>query len=255
MLLFQELEYLLKHIILNGNISGYVGDFHEKRAKQVATVSTQTLGTLVGQYIYNIHADSEMDDEKFDDREDAHISFKFRIKSDSAHFETKKVALSRLVNERNELVHHLLPQFIPSSPDSCQEVARKLDAQSETVRQEIKNLREIVKSFDQLREQLLAFFGSEEGKRHFELQFIQGSRLVGLLQEISEQVQRDDGWTLLSIAGQLVKQHAPEEIARLKPNYGHKTLKSLIIASEVFDVQEECTQNGGVRVLYRSRQS
>ena len=150
-----------------------------------------------------------------------------------------------------ELVHHLLPQFIPSSPDSCQEVARKLDAQSETVRQEIKNLREIVKSFDKLREQLLAFFGSEEGKKHFELQFIQGSRLVGLLQEISEQVQRDDGWTLLSIAGQLVKQHAPEEIARLKPNYGHKTLKSLIIASEVFDVREEKTQNGGVRVLYR----
>lgn len=109
MLLFQELEYLLKHIILNGNISGYVGDFHEKRAKQVATVSTQTLGTLVGQYIYDIHTDSEMDDEKFDDRDEAHISFKFRIKSDSAHFETKKVALSRLVNERNELVHHLLP--------------------------------------------------------------------------------------------------------------------------------------------------
>lgn len=251
MLLFQELEYLLKHIILNGNISGYVGDFHEKRAKQVATVSTQTLGNLVGQYIYDIHADSEMDDEKFDDKDKCHVSFKFRIQSDSAHFETKKLALSRLVTERNELVHHLLPQFTPSSPDSCQRIARKLDAQSETVRQEIKNLKEIVKSFEEGKKQLFDYLDSEEGKKHIELQFIQGSSLIGLLKEISEQVQRDDGWTLLSIAGQLVKQHAPEEIARLKPNYGHKTLKSLIIASEVFDVREEKTQNGGVRVLYR----
>ncbi len=255
MLLFQQLEYLLKHIVLNGNISGYVGDFHAKRAKQVATVSTQTLGKLVSQYIDDIHASPETEDEEFDDNDEAHISFKFRIKSDSAHFETKRAALSRLVNERNELVHHLLPHFIPSSPDSCQEIARKLDAQSETVRQEIKNLSEIVNSLDEGKKQLLAFLNSEDGKSHLELQFIKGSRLVVLLREISEQVQRDDGWTLLSIAGQLVKQHVPEEISRLKPNYGHKTLKSLIVASEVFDVREEHTQNGGVRVLYRSKET
>ncbi|NMH61015.1 OST-HTH/LOTUS domain-containing protein [Alteromonas ponticola] len=251
MLLFQQLEYLLKHIVLNGNISGHIGNFHAKRAKQVETVSTQTLGKLVSQYIDDIHDASDTEDEVFADKDEAHISFKFRISSDSAYFETKKVALSRLVNERNELVHHFLPYFKPDSPDSCQEIARKLDAQSETVRHEINNLSMIVKSLDEGRKNLLAFISSEEGKKNLELQFIQGSRLVVLLQEIAEQVHRDDGWTLLSIAGQLLKQHASEEITLLKQTYGHKTLKSLVIASEVFDVRDERTDNGGVRVLYR----
>lgn len=58
---------------------------------------------------------------------------------------------------------------------------------------------------------------------------------------------------MLSVAGQLIRQHAPEEMAVLKERYGHKTLKDLILATELFDMIDESTDKGGTRVLYRLR--
>lgn len=253
MMLFQEIEHLLKHIILTGNISGFASDLQKIRDKQIAAVSKQTMGQLVGQYIQNTHSESEFDDDESDDVSEAYILFRFRIERDSAYYETKKEALSNLVNERNELVHHLLPQFDPSSTQSRQYIAEKLDLQSEKLRPEIKELRLIAKSFEAGRNQLANFFRSAEGKNFFELSHLRTSQLILLLQDIAGQVQRSDGWTLLSIAGQLLRQHAPDEIALLKPNYGYSTLKSLIVASEMFEVCEEATPKGGIRVLYRSK--
>ena len=56
---------------------------------------------------------------------------------------------------------------------------------------------------------------------------------------------------LLSHADQLIRQHAPEEIAALKERYGKKTLQELIQATDIFDIAEEPTKKGGIRVLYR----
>lgn len=255
MMLFQELEYLLKHIILTGNISGNVRDFQAIRTKQIATVSKQTMGQLVGQYIQNTHSESEFDDDESDEVSEAYVSFRFRIERDSVYYEAKKEALSSLVNERNELVHHLLPQFDPSSTQSRHDIAKKLDIQSEKVRSEVKELKEIAKSLQEAAKRLSDFLGSAEGTNFFEKSHLRSSRLVLLLGDIAEQVQRSDGWTLLNTASQLIRQHAPDEIALLKANYGHSTLKSLILASEMFEVFEEATQKGGVRVLYRLKPS
>jgi hypothetical protein len=72
-----------------------------------------------------------------------------------------------------------------------------------------------------------------------------------MLGDIAERTVRPDGWALMDDAGRLVKQYAPEEIALLKERYGHESLKAFILATEVFDVREEVTKKGGVRVLYR----
>jgi hypothetical protein len=72
-----------------------------------------------------------------------------------------------------------------------------------------------------------------------------------LLADISTQMARPDGWTLLNVAGELIRKHAPEERACLKEKYGHKTLKELIIATELFEIFEEPTEKRGIRVLYR----
>lgn len=58
-------------------------------------------------------------------------------------------------------------------------------------------------------------------------------------------------WTVMDTAAQLVRQHAPEEMVGLKKKYGHKTIKELMVATELFDMKEESTERGGVRVLYR----
>jgi hypothetical protein len=41
-----------------------------------------------------------------------------------------------------------------------------------------------------------------------------------------------------------------EKLALLKERYGYKSLKALILATEVFDIYEEATEKG-FRVLYR----
>jgi hypothetical protein len=42
-------------------------------------------------------------------------------------------------------------------------------------------------------------------------------------------------------------------MGQLKNRYGYKTLKELMLASEFFDIHEEPTKKGGVRVLYRPK--
>ena len=98
---------------------------------------------------------------------------------------------------------------------------------------------------------LAAFLTSEEGKEFFTSSWSRKSSVVTLLEDIAAQKARPDGWVSLSTAGQLIKQHAPDEISALHENYGHKTLKGLVLATELFDLCEESTDRGGIRVLYR----
>ena len=182
---------------------------------------------------------------------EAYISFNFHVGTDAVYYETKKETLAQLVSERNELVHHLLPKFDASSAKSCKAIEEKLDNQSDKIRSEIKEMRAIAKALEEGRKRMADFLGSQEGKKQFNLSFLRQSRIVLLLGDIATQIKRPDGWTLMNIAGQLVKQHAPEELALLKEKHEYKSLKSLILATEIFDIYEEETEKGGTRVLYR----
>ena len=52
MVLFQELEFLLKLIVANtGSISGYADELSLKREQRAANIQKQTMGQLVGQYL------------------------------------------------------------------------------------------------------------------------------------------------------------------------------------------------------------
>ncbi|CAH1085677.1 hypothetical protein [Candidatus Nitrotoga sp. 1052] len=94
---------------------------------------------------------------------------------------------------------------------------------------------------------------SDEAKKQFELLWLRQSRLVILLGDIARQAARPDGWVLLRTAGQLIRQHEAEEKMMLNELYGHKTLKGLILATGLFDITEEPTHKGGIRLLYRSK--
>jgi hypothetical protein len=251
MMLFQQFEYLLKFIVTNGKLSGNASELERLKSEQAAIINKQTMGLLVGQYIENSNPDYEEYSSDPEEIKEAFISFSFRIKCDSIRYETKKEVLAGMISERNELIHHLLPCFDAKSAESCEELGNKLDDQSENIRSEIKELKAVANALNDGRKQLASFLGSEEGKKQFELSLLRQSRLVVLLGDIAVQTGRPDGWALMSVAGQLVKQHAPEEIALLKERYGYKSLKTLILATEIFDVYEEATEKCGVRVLYR----
>jgi hypothetical protein len=88
-------------------------------------------------------------------------------------------------------------------------------------------------------------------KKGFELLTHQESDFVFMLCDIASNTSRSDGWTPLDAAGKLIRQYAPEEITNLRKKYGRKTLKGLILATELFEIYEEPTSNGSMRVFYR----
>ena len=98
---------------------------------------------------------------------------------------------------------------------------------------------------------LSTFLTSEEGKEFFASSVPRKSSVVALLEDIAAQKARPDGWVPLSIAGQIIKQDAPDEISELHEKYGSKTMKALVLATDRFDLCEEPTAGGGIRVLYR----
>ena len=88
---------------------------------------------------------------------------------------------------------------------------------------------------------------SAEGQRQVELARLRGSRLVLLLGEIAQRTPRADGWMILSTAGQLIKDREPTELDGLLERYGHRTLKQLMVATGLFDIDDEPTPKGGSR--------
>ncbi len=253
LLLIQQVEHMLKYLIANGKVSGYASELPNIRHKQKAAIHKQTMGQLVGQFLSNAYSTGTDDSDVPDSITEPHFSFTFTIETDEGSFEARKQALASIVAERNELIHHFLPRFNPGSLESSQEAEHYLDAQHDKLVPEITNLRSLVDALQNGRELLAEFLQSDEGKLHFEKSWLRQSRLVNLLQEFSVRAARADGWTLLNVAGQFLHQYAPDEIANLKNKYGHSTLKGVILATDLFEIYEEPSNKGGVRVLYKSK--
>lgn len=249
-MLFQQLEYLLKFIVANGSFSGYASELNLIKEQRAASIQKQTMGQLVGKYLETTNPEYQESSEEFEEAKEAFISFKFSTECDAVYFKTKKDALAQMVSDRNELVHHMLPKFDTNSLESCNQIGKQLDEQRGKIIGEINELRQKVNSLQEGNKTLAEFLNSDEGKKQFELSWLRQSPLVLMLRDIAVQTARADGWASITKASQLIRQQAPEEVALLKERYGHKSLKALILAAEVFDVHEEPTKKG-IRVLYR----
>lgn len=246
MLNFQKIEGMFKFLIANGSISGYASEIMDLKKQRAESIKKKTMGQLIGQFIEDTYSGNDKNKEAPTKLKAPHLSINFNIECEKSHYENKKQALALLVEQRNDLIHHLLPRFDSNSIESCKETEQYLELQHEMLLSEINELQSIGDSFLEGRKMLAEFLLSDEGRKHFELSELK-ERLERLLTEIASKAARKDGWTLLNTVGQ----HASEEIAELKKTLGHKTLEAMILATELFDINEEPTKKGGTRVLYR----
>jgi hypothetical protein len=251
MLLYQQVEHILKFLVASGRIEGNASDLKANHKRRVDTISKQTLGTTIGQYLEDNHTVNGQINSDSVDLKEAYFSFTFKLDIDAVYYEKRKGALATLVAERNELIHHLLPRLFPESIERWLETEKILDAQREKLLPEINHLKSMVDALQEARKELVDYLDSDEYKRENELAMLRQSRLVLMLGEIASKAARPDGWMLLSHADQLVREHAPEEIGALKERYGNRSLQELIRATDIFDMAEEPTKRGGVRLLYR----
>lgn len=249
--LFQELEQLLKYVIANGSFTGFISEIETARQEQGKKINKQTMGSLVKQYVESSNPLTGAGSPEPEQLDEAYFSFSFKVECDNDYYQSQREALAQLVLERNDLIHHLLPRFDMSSAKSCGALGHELDEQAEKIRTQIKGIQSIANALHKGREEIGYYLQSEKGQKELELSFLRQSSLVLMLGDIASQMKREDGWVLISTAGQIIKRHAPEELEKMKEQLGYNSLMKLIQATEIFDVHEEATPKGGARVLYR----
>ena len=251
--LFQQFEVMLKFLVTNGRLSGYVLDLEGIKAQQKAKVMKQTLGQVASQFLENTHGEYHQVDEDLPELKEkgGHISFSFRIESDEKYYLKTKENLAKIIQERNDLIHHFPLNFNLNTIESLKEAESYLDAQREGMLPEYENVKQYLKALDEGRKELATYIASDEFMKQWRLSDLRDEYVVKLLGRIIEVAARSDGWTLVVHAGQLLHQNAPDQLKEAKKKYHCKTLKDLILKTEIFDIEDEPTKKGGKRAIYR----
>lgn len=112
-------------------------------------------------------------------------------------------------------------------------------------------LRAYFEGLQRSRELLGNFMSSPQYARQMEQLWLQGSRVVQLLTEMSRNAGSGEGWVRLDAAGQALWANAEEDMSSLQAMYGYNKLKPLVVASQVFEVRDEPLSNGGSQASFR----
>lgn len=250
-ILYQQLEQLLKYIVGNSGFSASASQIKQRQEAEKRKTNSSTMGNLVGRYVENVDPNRTHDDLEEEEVTEAMFSYRFHLESMVDNYEEKKEALSRIVAGRNRLIHHIISEYDFNSFSRLQDLGKELDRQEQEVRKEIDELKTISKTMIQAQKQYANFLSSEEFKAYFDLVWLRGSRLVNVLLDILEQVGNESGAVSLNVAGQLLEKYVPEDKALMQERYGYSSLKKLMLATGMFEVFEEPTDKGGLRIFYK----
>ena len=166
-LLYQQVEHVLKYLVSNGRISGDVSTMKSRHESRKSSVAKKTMGTVAGDFFTEIFAEEDSFDSLPENPSAVHLSISFRIETEEKHFELRRDAIASLVADRNALIHHLIPKLNTESIESWLETDRDLDLQREKILPELEYLQTVAKQFSDMRKDLGEYLLSAEGKKHF----------------------------------------------------------------------------------------
>jgi len=252
--LFQELENILKFLVSSQHPSMPLSEAMRTREVRAASIQVRTLGQVAGQVVEELYAASHTESSAPAEITEPWVAFAFRIEGDPAEIEESRRTLKALIDERNDLVHQVLSRWDPRDAGSCRTLSAELDEQRRRIIAEIERYRAFANTLKEAARELRDFIESDDGKRHFDVMFLQNSRLAMMLAQIARSHARADGWTLLSVAGTQLSQLIPEEFAKLKREHGEGSLHRLVAAIDLFEIASESTSSGGTRAIFRVRQ-
>jgi hypothetical protein len=249
---YQEIEKLLKQLLLLSRIEYQSDNLQEAIKKRREKYGTSTMGVLVGAFVDEVLVVEGHEDDGEVDEAITEITIRQRtlVVGSLAFVEGKKQSLKQLVDERNDLAHSIALRIDWESPASCSSAIETLERYQSTACFERDFLTAVSRDLNESRMVQAAFLITPAAQETFELLFLQQSGLAQLLVTYAGQNGRQDGWTLLSSAGNYVKQHAPVELENKFERFGYSQLHKIVEASQLFDlVEEEC--GAGKRWLYR----
>lgn len=252
LILFQQIEHFLKELLANHKNAGTPENYSTNLKAQTECINKKMLGHLVEKFGTDVLQDAGVVVPE-EDRPAGWFSFSFRVSGDTGFIESMRRDLELMTEERNNLVHHFLPRWRLESAEKLDETLAYLDAQREKVLPMHEHLRSTVQRMRDSVKMLAEFIASPEYEKQGELMWLQVSPLVSLLCDVAIQYHRKDGWTYLAQAGDLAAKELPDDVKHLKERYGFKTLKKLLIGSEMFEVFDEPIGSGAFRTLYKVR--
>ena len=250
LIVLQRIEVNLKLLLAHAQISGPVTAITKIIKKQEADNKYGMFGVLIKKYISSFLTPRAPSDAS-NEIDEPHLTFSIDLDLDPAAASLEQAFVEGMSTDRNALVHHFVEQQDLRSPEHCIAACAWLDSQHERATSFLHRIRSIIYATAEARKEQIEFISSPEFSSLVERDWLGQAPLVSELARIATQIIRTDGWSVFATAGGLLKQRMPEEVASLKVRYGHKTLKSLILATELFDTAEESTPRGGSRLLYR----
>lgn len=145
--LFQQLESELRRFLAVADISGPPSELSSVRAAKARSLKKQTLGSLnqiYGRDVLQADGDEEPPRPVPEDLKEPHFHFRMRLQLPKEQLKKRKKQLSKLVKDRNRLVHHSLADWNPQSRESSEAYLASLDEQFRIVSAELDSLQRII---------------------------------------------------------------------------------------------------------------
>jgi hypothetical protein len=195
---------------------GIPANFIERQQQRTEKTKKQMMGKLVEQYADGILSDAGEPSAEPEDDTQAWLSITFTTSATREFYESQRADMKRMVDKRNDLIHHFLPRWQPDSAELMADAAAYLDEQREKVLPMFEHLKAISTSMVEAQHKIYAFITSAEGNQQLELMWLQHRGLVALLLEVAAQKARSDGWTYLADAGSIARLQEPYAVMHMK---------------------------------------
>lgn len=245
-LLFQQMEHLLKIILPRSTVSiSPDTDISALKDQRYAEVEKCSLGTLVNRFIDEVCDPNELPTTDHSDRVGARTTFRLNFETPEGG-EALFQRLKALVKGRNDLVHHFLLQIDAKTVESWCATHEALEEQYRLTLAEIKVLQQLVESLDMTH----AFFASPEGQRELVYGPIR-ERLIEKLRTEAGRSSDPDGWTSIRAAIRSDGEVASDHITKLLDTYEIPTVSAFLLAVSGFEICHEKDSKGKIRTYYR----
>lgn len=143
-LLFQQLEGLLRHVVAYSEISGKPSELRTVTSRKARSLRNKGLGKVSDLYasgVLQTTGAEEMQQEHPESLIEPHVSITLRLALGHAEFRQKRKLLNDLVKQRNWLVHHSFLDWDPRSIASSAAFLSRLDAQFDGAKAELNSVR------------------------------------------------------------------------------------------------------------------
>ncbi len=255
LLIFQQIEGLLKMILGNSRVQGYARELAVSREQRINEMQKDMLGQLIQRYFDEIFSESGEEPQGSRHLAEPWLSCSIKITVDATFAEAQLKAFEMMREERNRLVHHFLPYWQPDPPENLIFASDYLDEQREKILPVWEHLKSVAETMQHARQMQASYIASDEFTQQLELLWLQKSQLIQLFCDIATQIGRSDGWACLAQAGKLAHMQLADDVAHMKARYGHHSFKKLLIASKLFEIWDKALPQGGSRTFYRVRKS